>query len=173
MKLPGALIFINNDLNEISLNTLTTQLHLTEVISKTEFDARLATNPDYPTLIKGFKYRVLVTLPSMQDITNREQADIVIFLKQGIASILKNNYGPHGLSYSIQRFNIYDLLRYNLSDEVKIYPNISSSNSSACSSCSSTCSCEFKQLFGTNTTNDVFCPNPDNILNNTNFKNRK
>lgn len=170
MKLPGALIFINNDLNDISLTTLTNQLHLTEIITKTELDNRILSTPNYTTIIKAFKYRVLVTLESMQDITNRDQADIVIFLKQGIASILKNNYGPPGLSYNIQRFNIYDLLRYNLSDEVKIYPSTCSNTSS---SCTTTCNCGFKQLFSTSTSNEVFCPNPNNILNNTDFKNRK
>lgn len=34
-------------------------------------------------------------------------------------------FGPPGLSYAIDKFNIYDLLRYNNSAEVKIYPHIS------------------------------------------------
>jgi hypothetical protein len=172
MKLPGAVIFTNNDLNEASYTKLTAQLHLTEIITKSEFDSRISNDPSYPTIVKGLKFRILVTLPTMQDLSNRESADVVMFIKNGIASILKNNFGPPGFQYSIERMNVYEILRYNLSDEVKFYPNISNQQSNTC--CSNSCNCSgFKQLFQTNNSNEVFCANPDNIYNNTDFKNRK
>ena len=49
-------------------------------------------------------------------------ADIVLYLKNGLASILKNNYGPPGLTLPFDRLNIYDLLRYNNSSQVVILP---------------------------------------------------
>lgn len=92
MNLPGAIIFINNDLNDISKTKLTNQLYLTETITKSEYDARLANDPYYPVIVHSFKLRVLVTLPTFQDYTNRETADIVMFLKLGLAAIEKNNF---------------------------------------------------------------------------------
>lgn len=183
MKLPGAVIFVNNELNEISYQTLRNQLQLTEIISKNEFDARVSADPNYPVIVRGFKTRVLVVLETFQDFVNRDLADIVMFIKQGMAYIERNNYGPPGLTYSIQRFNIYDLLRYNLSEEVVIYPNNAigkccqinktcNCNNKCCAD--NCCKCGFKDLFETNgNQNPAYCPNPDNISNNTAFKNRK
>lgn len=137
MNIPPAIIFINGDISyppttpvfvgaEPSTDELTKlkgQLMIDEVMTKTEFDARVVADPNYPKIVHLQNFRILVILDTFQDLTNRNLADIVIFVKQGIAAIEKNNYGSPGLSLDLQRLNIYELLRYNRSPNVVIVPD--------------------------------------------------
>ena len=164
MNLPPAIIFMNGDFNAITQTTITTQLHLTEIITKIEFDARVLADPNYPTNITLNFLRVLVILPTFQDLVNRELADIVLFYKQGMIRVERNKYGPPGLSLSIQRINIYDLLRSVGSANVVILPNTSSRASSALGGI------VVDQLADSSGVHDA---NPDNIYNNPDFINRK
>ena len=134
MFLPGAVIFVNDSVTLSNLNTLATdigiqpnglvpftppgstiqgidtQLQITETITKIEFDARVAADPNYPKVVRLNRLRILVILPDFQDITNRHCADVVMFVKQGVASVEKCKYGAPGFSLDTQRLNIFNLL---------------------------------------------------------------
>ena len=134
MLLPGVIIFVNNHWNLSSLDTLATrtgiqpnelvpytppgsaiggidvQLQITETIFKSEFDARVKSNPNYPKIVRLSRQRILVILHNFQDICNRELADVVMFVKQGVTSVEKCKYGEPGFTLDNQRLNIFNLL---------------------------------------------------------------
>ena len=110
MDLPSAIIFINSDINDLMKNTLITQLEINDYITFDEFNARVAADPNYTDVIHLNKIRVMVVLPTFQDYTNRTLADIVLFLKAGLATVEKNNFGPPKLSLPLQRLNIWNLI---------------------------------------------------------------
>ncbi|CAM6006088.1 unnamed protein product [Sphagnum balticum] len=85
------------------------QLDITETITFAEFNARVAVDPNYPTNVHLNGLRILVILPDFQDTTNRNLADIVMFVKQGIASVESCRFGPPGFSIDVQRLNIWNL----------------------------------------------------------------
>lgn len=132
LTLPPAIIFINHEIsypqsppifvgsmpNNVQsyaspseLTNLQTQLHINDTMSKEEFDARVKVDPNYPTIVHLQMYRILVILHSFHDGYNRQYADVVMFLKQGMADIEYNRFGPPKHSYDIQRLTIYSLLR--------------------------------------------------------------
>lgn len=122
MNLPAAIIFVNADLNDGIKSKLKSQLYIDETLSDTEFDARVAADPSYPDQIHLNGIRVLVIRQNFRDYTNRTLADVVMFVKQGLASIEKNNFGPPALTYQIDRMNVYEILRFNKSNQVVILP---------------------------------------------------
>lgn len=155
---------MNGDFNTVTQTTISTQLHLHEVITKTEFDARVSADPNYPQNITLNFLRILVVLPSFQDIVNRELADIVLFFKQGMIRVERNKYGPPGLTLDIQRINIYDLLRDVGSSSVTILPITATKPPVSLGGI------VVDQLADASGVHD---PNPDNIYNNPDFINRK
>ncbi len=109
MKYPAAIIFINDDLSVFVQDTLVKQLYAKEAITGEEFDARVAADPNYTTAAKQAGFRILV-IRDLSDTTNRELADIVIFVKAGLASVLENKFGPPGLTLPITTLYIYRLV---------------------------------------------------------------
>lgn len=99
---PAAIIFANDDLTPAVKAVVQRQLFITDTMSGTEFDARIAVDPGYVDEIHGNGNRVLVIRP-YTELDNRELADVVLFFKAGLVSVLKNNYGPPGIVYTIQR----------------------------------------------------------------------
>ena len=98
--LPGAIILINNDQSLNVQAALVQQLLITEVITGPEFNNRVAADPNYPSTIHQNKIRLMV-LDSFRNVTNRNLYDLVFFVKEGIASLEQNKFGPHGQSYPI------------------------------------------------------------------------
>lgn len=172
---PPAIIFCNGnidgygttygDLDAVSKATLESQLYITETMTGDEFDARVVADPNYPTIVHLLQYRILVIRSDFHDYTNREYADVVIFVKHGLASIEKNNFGPPGLTVPINRIEIHQLLRYNHSKYVVNLP--------------SPIAYPFPRQLGgifaiqSADTSGVHNPNIDNEYNNINFINRK
>jgi hypothetical protein len=109
MRFPGAIIFVNNDLTEQVKSVLKNQLFLSDVISGEEFDARVIADPNYVNVIRNSFQRVLV-IRSFWDHTNRELANVVIFIKNGLAAIEQNNFGPPGQTYPVALLTIYELI---------------------------------------------------------------
>lgn len=132
MQVPGAIIFVNDSVNLATTSVLPTdtgvepgglvpnistsviqgidtQLQINETISLAEFNARVAADPNYPRVVHLQRLRILVILADFQDVTNRHLADIVLFVKQGIASVEKCKFGPPGFSVDVQRLNIFNL----------------------------------------------------------------
>ncbi len=93
------------------LTTLQIQLFIDDTMTKAEFDARIAVDPNYSTVVHLQRLRILVILPTFQDEVNRKFADVVMFLHQGQADIEMNRFGWPLKSFNIQRLNMYELIR--------------------------------------------------------------
>jgi hypothetical protein len=102
--IPAAVILINADLVDSVRAYIVKQLHIDEAITGTEFDARVAANPNYVNLIKQLELRILVER-TFKELTNRDQFDLVVFLKNGIISCELNRLGPPGISFPLK--NLY------------------------------------------------------------------
>src|SRR6185312_17304571 len=111
MNLPPAIIFINSDLNDTSKATLRSQLNINQIITGKEFDDVVAVDPTFPDQIHLNGVRILVIRNEFYPYPNYNLADVVVFLKQGLAAIQKNNLGPPKLALPLNRLNIYTLLR--------------------------------------------------------------
>ena len=163
---PPAIIYINTDCGLVAQMTLNDQLEINEIIAKQEFDARIFVDPNYPDIIRLQNLRVLVLLESFDDIVNRSSADIIMFVKHGMATVMKNNCGPPGLTVPLQRIEIHQLLRYNSSQYTHNlvspppYPFPSTS---------------LGGIFAIQSrdTSGVHAPNTDNEYNNEDFIHRK
>jgi len=164
MNIPTALIFINSDVSQVSISTLTTQLFLNEIITDTEFSARLAVDPDYVSNIHANNLRVMVLKDFVLNTIDNANADLVLYVKSGLASILKNNNGPPGLALPLNNLYIHKLLRYNNSQYTTNLPNTSNYVGSGLGG--------IFALKATDTSG-VHLANTDNEANNTDFKNRK
>lgn len=169
MNLPGAIIFINPDINMAIQEKLTIQLSISEVITGDEFDTRVINDPNYPIIAHLNNLRILVIRNNLSDQSRNNLADLVLFIKNGLATVLKNNYGPPTLAMQYERLNIFNLFA-NLK-------NITFS----CRKCKCGCRCNcFKHLpsslqnmlinyFDISGVHDANC---DNIYNNEDFLNR-
>src|SRR5271166_785844 len=69
------------------LTNLQNQLFINDTMTKAEFDARVAADPNYPIIVHLQGLRILVILPTFYDHHNRDLADVVIFLHQGLADV--------------------------------------------------------------------------------------
>lgn len=146
MQLPTAIIFLNNDISTISLDVIKAQLFINEVITIEEFDLRISTNPSYVDIVRSQHFRIIVLISDYNH--NIENADLVLFVKNGLLSVRKNNYGIPGLTVQLSNTDIRSLLRYNSSSYVSpapVYRPVS----------------------------DIFSANPDNEYNNPDFINRR
>jgi hypothetical protein len=112
-SMPAAIIFVNNDLNDLIISILRDQLYLDDLITLEEFNERVEVDPNYVFLVHSMGLRVLVILDTFQDFTNRQLADICLFIKNGLAYRLEGNNGPPRECYSIYNLNIENLLRAN------------------------------------------------------------
>lgn len=113
MIFPPAIIFVNNDLSDQVKSVLVANLYITEIMSDVEFDLRVTNDHNYPTIVHQQNKRIIVIRNTFQDLTNRNLADVVMFIKAGLCSIEKSNYGPPGLTLPVENLYIHELLRYN------------------------------------------------------------
>lgn len=121
---PSLYIGDSDPLNKISeVTNFQKQLDITETMTKQEFDLRVATDPNYPNIVHLQGLRILVILDSFQDEVNRNLADVVMFVKQGIVTVEKNKFGPPRLSFDMQRINVFQMLRAVHSPNVVIVPD--------------------------------------------------
>lgn len=102
---------VGSSVGPSTLTNLTTQLFINEWMYKSEFDARVESDPDYPLIVHLQGLRILVVVPSYHDKHNREYADAVMFFHQGMVDVEKNYFGPEGKCYDAQRVNMYEILR--------------------------------------------------------------
>lgn len=100
MILPGAIIFINNDLTDSIKDCLNKQLFITSEFDGYTYDEIINNNPDYPNRVKNSNQRIMV-IRSFTEKDNRETADVVVFVTHGIASIERNKFGPPGKTYRV------------------------------------------------------------------------
>ena len=97
---PSGIVFVNNDLTPSVQNMLVKQLHINDVFTGAEFDSIIALDPDYPSKVNQLDRRVMV-IRSFREETNRDLADVVIFVSHGLAAIEKNNFGPPGITSTV------------------------------------------------------------------------
>jgi hypothetical protein len=113
MLIPGILYFANNDLGDVALANLQGQLNIDEVISNDEFVLRIAADPNYPVVIKLNQLRVLVLYPAYdQNNSNKCLADILLFIRQGMAYVLDRVTGCPGLAMATNKLNMFNLRTY-------------------------------------------------------------
>ncbi len=105
---PPAIIFVNNDLTQSIEDTIKRQFFISESITGEEFDVRVTNDEAYPEIVKLNDLRILVKR-SFYEQTNRNLADIVIFVKAGLASVEYSNVGPPGLTMPIDKMYLSDL----------------------------------------------------------------
>ena len=214
-SLPPAIFFINGDITypvtstvtfpgtdpkASTLNTLQTQLLIDDTMTKQEFDERVLSDPNYPTVIHLQGLRILVIVPAYNDgynymnLPNMEYADVVMFLHQGLADIEYNRFGPPCQSFEIQRMNMYDILRAVGSPNVVILPFYAMPNCNncnypfycdgchtfsgirLCNSCGCGCQCGCTAGLIDNQgikRSSIHAPNCDNESHNIDFINRK
>ena len=110
MNVPSAVIFVNNDIGDVATATLSQQLQIDETMAGSEFDARLVADPNYPTDVRLNNLRILVLYPTLIGLPNVNVATIVLFVKQGLASVLKHKTGSPGITLPINRINIFNLI---------------------------------------------------------------
>ena len=95
VAVPAAIIFVNKDLVDQVRAHIVKQLHISEAMDGYVFDNRVAADPDYVSKIHRLNVRILVERP-FTELTNRELADVAIFVKNGLASVETKKYGPPG-----------------------------------------------------------------------------
>jgi len=93
VALPSAVIFVNNDLVDSARNHIITQLHINEFMTGTEFDARVDADSEYVNKLKQLNLRILVIRP-FTELDNRDLADVVAFVKNGMIAVETNKFGP-------------------------------------------------------------------------------
>ncbi len=111
--LPSAIIFINNDVSDNVKSVLIKQLYIHESITREEFDARVSADPEYPNVVHLNNLRILVFQDFWAPRNGFDIADVVIFIKSGLAYIESNNFGPPGLCLPVANLYIHALLRGN------------------------------------------------------------
>lgn len=93
--IPSAIIFVNDDLTPGVQGPLQTQLYISEAITGAEFDARVSSDPEYPRIVHINGLRILVIRSFRHKHRhNFHLADVVIFIKAGLASVESNRCGP-------------------------------------------------------------------------------
>lgn len=98
--LPSAILFVNNDLTSNVRAQLVRQLFIDEVVDGETFDSKVSDNPNFVSEFKSSQKRMLVER-SLSDLTNRELADVVIFVKSGLLTIEENKFGPPSYTYKV------------------------------------------------------------------------
>lgn len=109
---PPALIFLNNQISDETKAIIQKQLNISETITGEEFDLRLATDPNYKSVIHGNNLRVLV-MRSFAESANRELADLALFYKNGLICVEKSNFGPPGITFPINNLYLSELFFLN------------------------------------------------------------
>lgn len=112
VALPGAVVLVNNDLSASVQNQLQIQLHIDETITGSEFDLRLAADPNYVQNIRAMQRRLLV-MRDFRETANRTVFDVVIFIREALVYVEKNCFGPTGQTFYLAflhwgQLGIYD-----------------------------------------------------------------
>jgi hypothetical protein len=113
---------INADLTENTQAALVRQLQLSEVITGSEFSLRITQSPFYPTIVKQNNIRLMV-VDALYNWPNRSIFDIVLFLKDGMISVLQDGYGPPRTLLPLDRVYWHELLHGTFPEHIIVCPN--------------------------------------------------
>src|SRR5690606_36654996 len=139
MQLPSAIIFVNTDINDTLQSKLEVQLDIHNTMSGDDFDSIITNDPSYVEQSNLNGLRILVIRDYYNDTTNRDLADVVMFVSHGIIDVEYNKYGPPAKGLRVYDINIFSLLRAAESNKVTTLPNLCSNCNTR--SCNSNCSC--------------------------------
>lgn len=106
---PPAIIFINDDLSTQVLSVFVRQLFITEVLDASTFDGYIAADGYWAARQLADGYRILV-LRNLFDLTNRNNADMVLFAKAGLVSVECNKIGPPNITLPINQVYLTALI---------------------------------------------------------------
>lgn len=100
VAVPNGIVLVNNDLVPQVRAHLIKQLHINEVLDGYVFDDIIAADPSYPTKVKQLGLRVMVIRP-FTEYQNRQLFDLVIFIKNGMASMESKKVGPPARTFEV------------------------------------------------------------------------
>ena len=96
VAVPSGIIFVNSEISPSVQEKLVVQLFIDYILTGDEFDAMILADSTYPEKVKLFGKRTLVIRSYDQNnivnnIPNRELADIVLFVAHGLANMLTSS----------------------------------------------------------------------------------
>ena len=100
---PSAIIIINDDISASVKTNIIRQLHIDLIQDGYTFDSNVLANADYTTDTKNQGHRLMImrTFSDREDVDTWDLADIVLFVKNGMAAVEKNKLGPHDLTLPV------------------------------------------------------------------------
>lgn len=103
VAVPPAILFVNDDLSPSAKDALVRQLFINQVLDGPTFDSYVAKDPSYPNKVKQLNQRVMVarTFADRFTVPTWTIPDIVIFVKQGLAAVEVNKFGPPGFTLPV------------------------------------------------------------------------
>jgi hypothetical protein len=96
----SAIIFVNNDILTSINDMLVKQLFIDEVIDGYTLDQRVAADSNYASSVVRLRQKIMV-VRSFSELTNRDIADVVIFVAGGLATVEVNKFGPPGATFAV------------------------------------------------------------------------
>lgn len=106
MHYPNVIIYIDAEISEVVKTTIKSQLYISIENTGSQFDALVSINPNY------VKNQRILVLRDLQDFTNREYADVVLFYKKGLLYVENNKYGPPGQTFTANNITLSKLFPY-------------------------------------------------------------
>lgn len=97
---PSGVVFVNDDLTDSVESKLVNQLAIDEVMDGYQFDYQMSLDPEYANNVRNAGRRIMV-IRALDQFENRDAADIVLFVKAGLAAMLKNNFGPPDATFCV------------------------------------------------------------------------
>lgn len=103
VAVPPAIVCVNDDLSPSVRENLIRQLFINQVMDGATFDGYVNIDPLYPSKIKQLNRRIMVvrTFANREQVSTWEIPDVVMFIKQGLATVEINKFGPPGLTLPV------------------------------------------------------------------------
>lgn len=103
VAVPPAIICVNDDLSPSVREHLIRQLFINQVLDGPTFDGYVSTDPYYPNKIKQLNQRIMVvrTFADRYQVSTWTVPDVVMFIKQGLAAVEVNKFGPPGFTLPV------------------------------------------------------------------------
>lgn len=110
---PAAIVLVNSDLMPIVQEVLVKQLFIDRIMIGDEFDTAISGDPGFATAFKNSGKRLLIIRP-FTELQNRNVVDVVIFCKEGLASVEYNKFGRPTFTIPIINMTFGELGIYSI-----------------------------------------------------------
>lgn len=103
VAVPPGIICVNDDISPSVKEHLVRQLFINHVMDGYSFDTYIGEDPTFPDKIKQLNQRILVirSFIGRENISSWTIPDVVIYVKNGLAYIEENKFGPPGLALPV------------------------------------------------------------------------